>query len=294
MAIAELIKEADVAYENMTQNKSSFINDEVEDMGLESASKLGLENNIEYYTIQKRRKKLASYGYKEMSIEDISKELFGQNLPFNNVKERLRLSTRGFSWQTSDYGVINGTKDIPLTLYVAPKIPHQSTGRVPHYYEGYSFSFDYSYHLKGAETPAQIEACKNILKKQMEREAKEKAEYQAKKKMELVRYTGYCDKVSYLYKPGIFSATKTMGYLSSPSCLNQPIPAELLARMETLARTGLINCFLAAGFEKAFTFKTPERVQPIDPIILAVIDNGFGVVSPVNPNTHMYFVGKYN
>lgn len=288
MAIAELIKQADVAYENMTQNNSSLINDEVDDMGLQSAQKLGLDNNIEYYEIQKRKKKLESYGYKEMSIEDISRELFKHVLPTTNVKEKLTLRTGGFSWQTAEYGRKNGTKNIPLTLFREPKLPHESVGHVRHPSSSYAYMpiMRYSKDMTDAQ------------KEYFERERQARMEtlrkYEEDKKMELIRYTGYCDKISYLYKPDIFSSRQTMGYLSSPSCLNQPIPAELLARMETLARTGLVNCFLAAGFEKAFTFETPVRVIPIDPIILAVIDNGFGMVSPMNPNTHMYFVGKYN
>ncbi len=293
MAIAELIKEADVAYENMTQNVTTkVVNDEVDDMGLQSAVKLGLNNNVEYYETQKRKKKLESYGYNEMSIEDISKELFGHVLPTINVKEKLTLRTGSFSWQTQDYGKKNGTTDIGLTLYRQPKLPHQTSGYVEHPdYTRYSFSIYDSYNrITKDSTPAQIEA----YRLQMENRRKRDEEYQARKKMELIKYTGYCDKISFLFKPDIFSSRQTKGYISSPSCLNQPIPAELLARMETLARTGLINCFLAAGYEKAFTFETPVRVLPIDPIILAVIDNGFGMVSPMNPNTHMYFVGKYN
>lgn len=236
--LAQLIAHADTAHENLKNNTKSLHNTEDLEMAKQSANFLGIDRCESHYSIQERKKKLESYGYQLMTIDDISKELFGEICSIQNCRDcYFPAAKEGHHFTTTR----NGYRQV-FTKYFTPI----STDR------------------------------------------------------------GYCDKVILSKKftktfatPGMFKSrtetkTEVVGFISSPNYLISPIPPAILGRMESLAKTGLINCFLAAGPTEVFNFENEVEPQVIDPIILAVIDNSFGVCSPLNPETYMYFVGKYN
>lgn len=88
--------------------------------------------------------------------------------------------------------------------------------------------------------------------------------------------------------------TEEIGTISAPDYLINFIPPEILARMNALVETKLVNTFLAAGYTDAFDFTPAPRVhRSIDPIIMAVVDDGFGIANPLRADTQMFFVGRY-
>ncbi len=67
--INEGLKMADIAFSNLKTTQSRVLNIECEEMGLESAKKLGLTGHIAHYEAEIKRRKIESLGFHSVDIK---------------------------------------------------------------------------------------------------------------------------------------------------------------------------------------------------------------------------------
>ena len=102
--LTERIAQANVNFAAFKAKKAVVVPDERIEMALTSARRLDLSHQVNYYTMRQRRAKLEAYGYTEITLAEISQDLFGPGLRWSGF-ERDRGTFDGIAGSTKRFSV---------------------------------------------------------------------------------------------------------------------------------------------------------------------------------------------